>query len=235
MSEGPKLITHSDPKSPISEAYRILRTNIQFAGLDKPLKRVAITSSIPGEGKSTTMANLGVTMAQAGTKVIIVNADLRRPFIGKLFGLSEHIGLTTVLMGRVSLDEVIMPTAVPNLFVLPSGPIPPNPSELLGSQAMANLLAELDKKADIVLIDCPPVIAVADTAILAPKVDGIILLARIGHVPKDLVLKTKANLEAAKARILGVVASRVKIQGSHNYYYYYYYSEDKKPEGKGTR
>ena len=99
---------------------------------------------------------------------------------------------------------------------------------------MANLLAELDKKADIVLIDCPPVIAVADTAILAPKVDGIILLARIGHVPKDLVLKTKANLEAAKARILGVVASRVKIQGSHNYYYYYY-SEDKKPEGKGTR
>lgn len=234
MSVAMPLITHEDPKSPVSEAYRILRTNIQFAGLDKPLKRVSITSSVPGEGKSTTLANLGVTMAQTGSKVIIVNADLRRPFIGKLFGLSEQKGLTSVLMGRMTLDQVILPTHVPNLSVLPSGPIPPNPSELLGSQAMTNLLEELDPKADMILVDCPPVIAVADAAILAPKMDGVIILARIGHVPKELLLKTKANLEAAKARILGVVAGRIEIQGSHNYYYYYYSEDQQSGRTKGT-
>lgn len=224
----PGLITHDNPKSPISEAYRILRTNIQFASLDKPIKRISITSSAPGEGKSTTIANLAVTMAQAGSKVLIVNADLRRPQVGKLFGLDEHRGLTSVLMGRANLNEVIASTKIENLKVLPSGPIPPNPSELLASQAMERLMGEMDELADYILYDCPPAIAVADAAILAPKVDGVIMLVQIGAVPRDVILKAKANLEAAKARILGVVAGRVKLASEHNYYYYYYYAENQK-------
>lgn len=224
----PGVITHDNPKSPISEAYRILRTNIQFAALDKPLKRISITSSAPGEGKSTTIANLAVTMAQAGSKVLIVNADLRRPRVGKLFGIDEHRGLTSVLMGRASLDDVIVQTKIENLTVLPSGPIPPNPSELIGSQAMERLMGELDSKADYILYDCPPAIAVADATILAPKMDGVIMLVQIGEVPRDVVFKAKSNLEAAKARIIGVVAGRVKMESEHNYYYYYYYSNEKK-------
>ncbi len=227
-----KLITIHNPKSPVAEAYRILRTNIQFSSLDKLLKTYLITSSGPGEGKSVTTANLGVAFAQDGRRVIIVDADLRKPRQHRLFEQSKKTGLTNVLLGEASIEEVLIDSGVPGLSLIVTGPIPPNPAELVGSQRMKQFLREIGEMADVVLIDSPPVVAVTDAAILAAEVDGVLLVVAANASRIDLARKAKELLFNVKANVVGTVLNMVEEDGS-DYYYYYYYGERKKKKKRG--
>ncbi|MFB0534689.1 MAG: polysaccharide biosynthesis tyrosine autokinase, partial [Anaerolineae bacterium] len=182
-----KLIAAIHPRSHISEAYRILRTNIQFSAVDRPLETLLVSSPNPIEGKSITLANLGVVMAQAGLSVILVDSDLRRPVLHKIFDLPNKKGLTSVLLdGEPSLDGRLQTTQVENLRVLTSGPLPPNPSELLASQKMKSLIETLKGKADVVLFDSPPALVVTDAAVLAGQVDGVFLVADAGSTRREI-------------------------------------------------
>lgn len=220
-----KLVTILAPTDPAAEAYRVLRTNLQFMGLDRPLQALAVTSATPGEGKSLTSANLAAAFAQAGQRVLLVDADLRRPMLAKMFGLNRRAwgGLTTVLAGSQELAEAVQETPVPGLSVLASGPIPPNPAELLGAQRMTELLARLRAEWDLVIVDTPPVLAVADASILAPRLDGVLLVVRAGQVGYPQAKRAKEALDAVGARVLGAVVDGVQCQGGDGYYYYYYY------------
>jgi len=219
------VITHRDPTAAASEAFRVLRTNLQFLGLDKPVKSILVTSATPGEGKTTTVVNLAVTFAQTGARVCLVDADLRRPTVAKLLGIDNWSGLTTALIGQDGLDACLRETTVPDLSVLPSGPIPPNPAELLGSGRMSKLIADLEERFDMVLVDSPPVLAVTDAAVVAPKVGGVVLVVRSGVVARAQVHRAKDALEAVNAKLLGVVLGAVNQEGRDGYYYYYYQSE----------
>lgn len=216
------LITETNPKSPISEAYRTLRTNINFSSIDEELKVIMMTSAGPGEGKSTTIANLAITYAQGDKRVLLIDADLRKPTIHHTFSKSNRQGMTTILAGHSRWEEVISATHIPNLDVLTAGPIPPNPSEILASRRMSELLEQLKEKYDIVLIDSPPALAVTDAQIIATKCDGVILVIDSGKVKKDAAVKVRTNLEHVKARILGVVLNNVDRTNGDTYYYYYY-------------
>lgn len=222
------VITHREPMALASEAFRVLRTNLQFLGLDEPVKSILVTSATPGEGKSTVTTNLAVAFAQTGSNVCLVDTDLRRPMVAKLMGLENWSGLTTALVGQSSLDNCLQKTAVEGLTVLTSGPIPPNPAELLGSQRMVKLLAELEERFDMVLVDTPPVLAVTDAAVLAPKVGGVLLVTRAGTVARQEVLRAKVALENVKAKLLGVVLGAVKQESRQGYYYSYESAENGK-------
>lgn len=221
MSEngGGKLITLADPRSPVAEAYRSLRTNLEFSSLDKPLRTMIVTSAAPEEGKSTVLANLAVVMAQAGKHVILVDCDLRRPSLHELFGISNHTGLTTALLDEAAAELPLRETGVPGLRLLPSGPLPPNPAELLDSRRMAELIETLRNQADIVLFDAPPVIAVADAAILASKVDGVLLVINAGVTKREHAQRAKAALERVNARLVGTVLNNVDLDMSLYGYY----------------
>lgn len=214
------LITKTNPKSPISEQYRTIRTNIQFSVADRPLRSIMVTSSAPAEGKSTTVANLAVVFAQQGKKVLLIDADLRKPTVHYTFRKDNHIGLTNVLTKQATLQTAMKETDVENLFVLTSGPIPPNPAELLGSAAMEELLAEAYDQFNVVLFDTPPVLAVTDAQILANQCDGTILVVYSGKTDIEAAQKAKELLLAAKGKLLGVVLNQKK-QKESNYYYYY--------------
>lgn len=215
------LIVEKQPKSIPAESYRSLRTNIQYSSFDKEVKRILVTSSEPGEGKSTTVANLALAFSQDEKKVIVVDCDLRKPSIHKRFRISNNIGLSDVVIDNSKLKKAINKHNE-YLDILPSGKIPPNPSELLGSKAMENLLDELEKEYDIIIIDTPPVQAVTDSQILSTKVDGVILVVRAERTKKDSVKLAKAALEKVNAHILGVVLNGEERTRSK---YYYYYSE----------
>ncbi|HZG86160.1 CpsD/CapB family tyrosine-protein kinase [Paenibacillus sp.] len=217
-----KIITVSNPKSPISESYVRLRTNIELSAVDEPIQVIMVTSANPGEGKSTTAANLAVVYAQADKQVLLIDADLRKPTMHHHFMLSNRNGLTSVLTNQVSIGGAIRETSVPNLRALTSGPIPPNPSELLSSKRMESLIAELRSEFDIIIIDTPPTLAVADAQIISTRSDGAILVLNSGNVKRELALKAKQSLEHAKARILGVVLNNVDRKNADSYYYYYY-------------
>lgn len=220
MSEATTtLITVAQPRSPVSEAYRTLRTSIQFLGLDRDLKTILITSAGPNEGKSTTLANLAVTFAEAGRDVIAVDCDLRRPSLHTLFDVPNDRGLTTAISDEIPLSEVLISTSVPHLRVLPSGIVPPNPSEILGSQRMDRVIAGLRDLADIVLFDAPPTIAVTDAAVLGVKVDGVLLVVSAGKTKRDHAVRAKGLLEKVNAKVLGVVLNNVKFDGSLYQYY----------------
>ncbi|MFQ6015638.1 MAG: CpsD/CapB family tyrosine-protein kinase [Anaerolineae bacterium] len=214
------LITLTNPRSPISEAYRTLRTNLEFSSLDRSLRTMVVTSAGPEEGKSTTLANLAVTLAQAGKQVILVDCDLRRPSQHQIFGVRNDRGFTTMLVVDEAMkNPPLQDTRAPGLRLLPSGPLPPNPSELLGSQRMEEIIASLTKNADIVLFDAPPVIAVTDAAVLASKVDGVLLVINAGKTKRDHAQKAKALLEKVNARLVGAVLNNVKFDTSlHRYY-----------------
>ncbi|AGK55931.1 CpsD/CapB family tyrosine-protein kinase [Bacillus sp. 1NLA3E] len=214
------LITKLKPKSPISEQYRTVRTNIQFAEIDQELKSILVTSTGPGEGKSTTVANLAVVFAQQGKRVLLVDADLRKPTVHFTFQISNIYGLTNVLTKLRSLDEAIAATDIENLYVLTSGPIPPNPAELLGSKAMREFITTVEGEYDIILFDTPPVLAVTDSQILANICQGSLLVVSSGRTEIDMVTKAKDLLLSAKGKILGVVLNNKKVENS-NYYYYY--------------
>ncbi|WP_418790829.1 CpsD/CapB family tyrosine-protein kinase [Phosphitispora sp. TUW77] len=220
------LITSTNPKSPIAEAFRTLRTNIHFSALDRPFKTIMITSAGPGEGKSTTLANLAVAMAQAGAKVLVIDCDLRKPVQHRVFEVSGLKGITNILVEQADIDITIQSAAVERLSVLPCGPIPPNPSELLGSNRMQDLLEHLKNKFDIILIDSPPVVAVTDAAILSAQVDGVILVLRAGVARIDMVKQTKEQIEKANGKIIGTVLYGTKVS-EEDYHYYYYYGEKK--------
>jgi polysaccharide chain length determinant protein (PEP-CTERM system associated) len=226
------LVTHFEPKSPISEAYRTFRTNLQFARLDTPLKTILVTSSGPGEGKSTTVANLAITMAQMGTNILLIDSDLRRPVLHSVFGLQKNPGLTNYLAGKIPLSEIIQPTLVENLSLITCGILPPNPSELLGSKKMRELLGELKEKFEIILLDSPPVIAVTDAAVLSTLLDGVVLVASSSSTSKEALARAINLLENVQSRILGGVLNKIKVEsvyGSYHYYYYYHYYHT--PEG----
>jgi succinoglycan biosynthesis transport protein ExoP len=222
-----KLITVRHPRSPISEAYRVLRTNLQFSSLDRPMQTLVVTSPNPVEGKSTTAANLAVVMAQAGKDVILVDADLRRPVQHRIFGLDNRRGLTGVLLDTDAvLDGNLQQTGVDNLRLLTTGPLPPNPSELLGSQRMARLVKQLQKEADIIIFDSPPTLVVADAAVLATQSDGVLLVADAGRTRRKLAKEAVDRFQQVGAHLLGVALNRAKARRSeYSYYnYYHYYS-----------
>jgi capsular exopolysaccharide synthesis family protein len=198
------LITLSDPRAPASEAYRTLRTNIQFSSLEKPLQTLLVTGVDAGAGKSTTLANLAVVIAQGGKHVLMVDCDLRRPTLHKLFGLPSEPGLTTAILDSNS-QVARQSTSVDGLELVASGPLPPNPSELLGSHQLENILKQLASSVDIVLLDAPPIVAVSDAAVLATKVDGVILVVSAGKTKRDMARRAKSLLERVNAHILGVV------------------------------
>ncbi|MDP2960746.1 MAG: polysaccharide biosynthesis tyrosine autokinase, partial [candidate division Zixibacteria bacterium] len=220
------LVTHFEPKSPISEAYRTFRTNLQFARLDTPLKTILVTSSGPSEGKSTTVANLAITMAQMGTNTILVDSDLRRPVLHSIFNLQRNPGLTNYLAGNVPLREIIQKTPIENLSLLTCGVLPPNPSELLGSKKMKNLLEELKENYEMILFDSPPVIAVTDAAVLSTLLDGVVLVASSGSTSREAIQRAITLLENVKSHLIGGVLNKIKVEsvyGSYHYYYYYHY------------
>ncbi|WP_047150832.1 CpsD/CapB family tyrosine-protein kinase [Aneurinibacillus tyrosinisolvens] len=226
-----KLVAHWNPKSPIAEAYRTIRTNIQFAGVDREIKTILVTSTGPSEGKSTTSANLAIVMAQSDKKTVYIDADMRKPTGHHTFHVPNRKGLTSYLAGQAALDEVLQSTEIPNLLVIPAGPIPPNPAELLGSKRMTSFLEQLKQQFDYIVIDTPPTVAVADSTILATQVDGCILVVNAGKTNRDLALKAKQQLENVNAPLLGVVLNNKEIKGN-NYYYYYYGEKQNNPNEK---
>ena len=226
-----KLFAHYKPKSPIAESFRTLRTNISFSALEHPIKTLLITSPGPEDGKSTVTANLGVVMAQAGTRVLIIDADLRKPVMHKFFETTNRVGLTRLLAHEVQSGDVVYPTPVEGLSFMPTGPIPPNPSELLGSERMKIVLKDLAGQYDLVIIDSPPVLAVTDASILAPMADGVILVLNSGQTRVDASKDARAQLEKANARIIGVVLNKVKMDADDYSYYYYYRREEDQKDG----
>lgn len=214
------LITLADKSSPISEQYRTIRTNIQYAMVDRDLKTIVITSSGPSEGKSTTSANLAIVFANSGKRVLLVDADMRKPTVAKTFTLDNARGLSTLLGSRETmLHQVVQSSGVDNLFLMTSGPKPPNPSELLDSRRMKELIQELKQQYDLVIFDMPPVVAVTDAQIVASKSDGTILVVRENVSKRDSLLKAKSLLELVDANILGVVYNGSKSIEDQGYYY----------------
>jgi capsular exopolysaccharide synthesis family protein len=216
------LITDSNPQSPIAEAYRALRTHLQFLGDEGSLQVITASSALPGEGKTTTLLNMAVVFAHEGKKVAVVDGDMRRPAIHEVFQVTNDIGLSSYLRHPYTLADVVCETNIPNLDVIPSGPIPPNPSELLGSARMDSLILQLREKYDIVLIDAPPVLVVTDGKLIASKCDGVVLVVHSKKSKRDMVRKAKEQLERVKANVLGVVLNgkrRSEREAFDTYYY----------------
>ncbi|HTY76870.1 MAG TPA: CpsD/CapB family tyrosine-protein kinase [Candidatus Bathyarchaeia archaeon] len=225
------LVAEWAPKSPAAEAYRTLRTNIQFAGLDRPCRTIVITSATPAEGKTTTAANFGVVCAQAGSRVCIVDADLRKPSLHRVFGMENGRGLTTALIEGKGLADVAMPTRVPGLSVVVSGPLPPNHAELAASQRMRDLLEAGARDYDLILCDTPPVLSVSDAVALAAQCDGVVLVVKVGGVSTAAIRRAAEQIDAVKGRILGVLLNRVDMKRDGYYaeyqrYYHAYYGSD---------
>ncbi|MGQ0576500.1 MAG: polysaccharide biosynthesis tyrosine autokinase [Pseudonocardia sp.] len=222
------LTVHEEPQSPRAEAFRQLRTNLQFVDVDNPRKVVVVTSSLPAEGKTTTIANLGIALASAGARVLVVEADLRRPKLADLFGLERAVGLTSVLSGRVDVEQAVQPWSG-GFDVLASGPLPPNPSELLASQQMRHIIDELRTRYDTVLIDTPPLLPVTDAAAVAPATDGVILVCRFKKTSRDQLRAAVQALAAVSTTVLGTVFTMVPTKGRRAYARYNAYYSGEQP------
>lgn len=209
------LVALRDPRSQAAEAYRTLRTNLLFSSLDTPLRTLLITSTAPDEGKSTTVANLAVTMAQSEQQVLLVDCDLRRPSLHTLFGLGNAVGLTSLILDQAGAESAIQRTAVPGLSLLSSGPLPPRPADILGSRRMEALLGTLREQADIVLFDTPPILSVTDAAVLATRVDGVLLVLQAGTTRRDRAREARRLLEKVKANIVGVVLNNAQVDNQY--------------------
>lgn len=222
---GLDLVTFREPNLPISEAYRTLRTNIQFSSVDKKIKTILVTSSSPGEGKTTTSSNLAVVMAQGGNKTLLIDCDQRKPSVHKVFGFSNESGLSNILVNEseVDIDVFLHKTEVPNLHVLCSGTRPPNPSELLGSIKMKNFIEELKENYDYIILDTPPIVLVTDAQILAHYTDGCLIVISSGEAERESVIKAKELLEKVDAKILGTVINKVDSKKKAYYHYQYEY------------
>ncbi|MDT1957207.1 CpsD/CapB family tyrosine-protein kinase [Carnobacterium divergens] len=216
-----KLITKTKINSPISEQFKLVRTGIEFAGVDSPFKTILVTSPEAMSGKSTVSANLAVVYAKKGKKTLLIDGDMRKPTIHQTFNKSIFFGLSTSLTEDFKLSEICQKTEVDGLFVLTSGPIPPNPNELLGSKRMALLLNELKKDFDIVIIDTPPVTVVSDALVLAPQIDGIILVVRSRKTKKEKAKQAIEQIKITRTPIIGTVLNRDLEKLDNNYYYAY--------------
>ena len=231
------LVTHLDPRSPVAESYRSLRTNLAFARASHELRTIIMTSPGPADGKSTTVANLAITFAQQGNRTLIIDGDLRRAVLDKLFDVPRAPGVTDVITGQRRLEDVVSETRIPNLFVLGSGPFPPNPSELLGSTAMRDLIHQASSRYDFVLIDTPPLLAVTDAAVLSTMADGVIVVVRMASTARTALRRALSQLEAVSGRLIGTVLNDVDMRrGGYYYsnygYYYYYYHHDGDKNGR---
>jgi capsular exopolysaccharide synthesis family protein len=224
-SDAPKhpLVVHVDPHSPMAEAYRQVRTNLRFVDVANESRSIVFTSAIPGEGKSSVAANLAITLAAAGSRTVLVEADLRQPMVAEYMGLEGAVGLTTVLIGSARLDDVLQPWGRSSgLDVLACGPMPPNPSELLGSAAMVGLLRELENRYEHVIIDSPPLLPVTDAAVLSKLTGGAVMVVGAGRVDRDQVGKALDALAAVGAPVLGIVMNRLPAKSLDAYSYYGY-------------
>ena len=221
-----ELIVHQDPKSPISEAYRGIRTNLQFANVDQSFKTILVTSATAGEGKTTTLCNLAATLADAGHKVAIVDCDLRKPRIHKFFGISNQSGVTDILMNNDAYGLYTHESYHKNIFIITSGKIPTNPSELLNSEAMKRFVMRLKEAFDYIIIDTPPVVPVTDALIMSTYIDKVVLVCASGQLEIDMAKKAKESLEKVNASILGVVLNKIPVNAKKYHYYYYYKNEE---------
>jgi len=219
-----QLIWEEGGHSMAAEAYRSLRTNITLSQVDNPIRTLLVTSCIPREGKSTTVANLGVTFALAQQRVLIIDADLRRPILHRIFGLPNAQGLTHTLSDIIEYEQVFTPTKIPNLWLVTCGIIPPNPSELLGSKKMRAFLERAKQDFDIVLLDSPPISSLADASVLGSMVDGVLFIVKANMASRDLIEKAKDQLQTVGANIIGVVLNDVDVKRDGYYRYYYYYN-----------
>lgn len=220
------LMAQDDAGSFVAEAFRELRTNLQFLAVDNPPRLIVVTSSIPGEGKSVTSINLAAVLAENGSTVALVEGDLRRPRVAKYLGLVSRVGLSNVLSRQATTEEVLQPTTLPGMQILASGPIPPNPSELLGSDTARRTLAELKAAFDYVIVDAPPLLPVTDAAVLTAHCDGALLVARHGVVKREELARAVSNLEMVNAPLLGVVVTMAPVSGRDSSHYKYDYKPD---------
>ncbi|WP_018757561.1 CpsD/CapB family tyrosine-protein kinase [Paenibacillus terrigena] len=226
LASETKLIMEINPNSPIAEAYRTLKLNIQFSEWDRKLQVIAVTSSIPGEGKTTTISNLAVCFAKEGKKVLIMDADLRKASLHRIFSMANKVGLSNVLVNQYHASDVIRTTGVDNLSILTSGSIPPNPAELLTSPNFMEMIDELKNSFDIILIDTPPILTVSDGLIVTTLCDGVVFVIQAGKAKRHLIKKSKEKLDYAKAPLLGVVLNNKKLNKSESQYYDYELKEE---------
>jgi len=225
--DQPRLLHSLPANSHVAESYRALRSSIGFASIDEPLRRLQVTSASKGEGKTVTSINLATAMAMDGKRVILVDADLRRPTIHRVLNLPNSPGLTEVLLGLKTVDEAIQPTDIENLRVVCSGPIPPNPAELLGTRAFDHVIEQLEERADLVIFDTPPCMPVTDPLIVASRMDGVVLVLHVGKTKKGMIKHVQEMLSRARARVVGVIFNQVEhSKGGYYYYHYYYYYGD---------
>lgn len=226
--ENAKLFTLKNPKSLVSEAFRTLRTNIQFTNIDKNIKTLVVTSSGPGEGKTTITCNLGTSIAQTEKRVLLIDCDMRKPRVHKVFGITNLEGLTNILMGEKKLSEVEFrgDQNIRSLTVLTSGPIPPNPAELLGSRRMRDFLEDMRDQFDMIILDSPPINLVTDSAVLSTITDGTIMVVEVGKTDVEAAINAKELLEKVNANLIGVVLNKIPTRGRSYYDYSYYQYED---------
>jgi capsular exopolysaccharide synthesis family protein len=223
-----------DSRSSVAEAYRVLRTSVLLSSVDRPPKTILITSGQPGEGKTTTVVNTAISLAQLGAKVLIVDCDLRKPAVHKVLGLGNQRGLTTLFSSGTPIERVIQKLTIANVSVLPSGPIPPNPSEMISSAKLKRMLRALEETYDHIIIDSPPLLRVTDPVILSTMVDGVVLVVHGGKSTREVVRRTRQELSLAGARIFGVVLNNVEPgHGAYEDHYYEAYS-DYESESTGT-
>jgi capsular exopolysaccharide synthesis family protein len=221
---GIELIVHDKPMSGVAEAARSVRTNLMFMNPDRPYKRLLVTSAAPGEGKTTVACSIAIAFAQGGQRVCVIDCDLRRPRLHRVFGRAGESGVTNYLVGESTLDDVVKPTTVANLWSIPAGPLPPNPADLLHSARFKRLLEELSARFDRVIIDSPPVVAVTDAAILSTLVEGTVFVVRSFKTPRNLAAQGLRALHDVDASVVGVVLNAVNLSSNeYNYYYHYYY------------
>ena len=219
------LIVESNPKSVGAEAYRTLRTNIQFSSLDNDIKSILVTSAYPGDGKTTTLSNLAIAFAQAGNKVIVIDGDMRKPRIHRAFEVSNINGVSDVLVGKIALGDAIKEYNQ-NLHIMTCGTVPPNPAEMVASKAMMKLVEELSLRYDYVLIDSPPILPVTDAQVISTFVDGTILVAASSESDKQGIKKAYESLMKVNGNLIGTVMTKVKNNSKKDYRYYAYYGEE---------
>ncbi|WP_318617966.1 CpsD/CapB family tyrosine-protein kinase [Sporosarcina sp. YIM B06819] len=218
------LIAQSSPKSIYTEQFKTIRTNINFSMPDKELKTLLFTSASPGEGKSTSAANIAIVFAQEGKRVLLIDADMRKPTVHHTFHLTNGTGLSNVLTRQSTIAEVVKASETEGLDIITCGPIPPNPAELIGSQTMKNVLEEMKSDYDIIIFDSPPILSVTDAQILSNRCDGTILVLNAGKTEKDSAVKAKESLVTSNAHVIGTILNNFKLEKSH--YYYKYYGEE---------
>lgn len=232
-----RLFTLNNPKSIASEAFRTLRTNIQFTNIDKSIKTIVITSSVQGEGKTTVTSNLATSIAQTEKRVLLIDCDMRKPRVHKVFGVTNLEGLTNILMGEKNLADVAFKgdQDIQSLTIVTSGPIPPNPAELLGSRRMSDFLQDMRDQFDMIILDSPPINLVTDSAILSTITDGTIMVVEVGKTDIEAAVSGKELLEKVNANLIGVVLNKIPTRGRSYYNYSYYQYDEYYDDGEGSK